>query len=151
MSNPVRLATCAIAVAGAAVLVTARQSTATAPIMTTRIEMSSPGQAGAAAHLVVLYNAPKDTAAFEQYYSTKHLPLLASKAKEIGFTSGVLVKFLPSADGKAPQFYRKAELTFSSLAALQKGLATPGFKAVAADIPNFATGGFTPSVGLETK
>jgi uncharacterized protein (TIGR02118 family) len=149
MSNPVRLAACALAVT-AAVLVTARQSTATAPMLTTLITTDG-APAGAAAHLVVLYNAPKDTAAFEQYYSSKHLPLLASKAKEIGFTSGVLVKFLPSADGKAPQFYRKAELTFSSLAALQKGLATPGFKAVAADIPNFATGGFTPSVGVETK
>jgi len=149
MSNPVRLVACALA-ATAAVLITARQSTATAPVLTTLITTDG-AQAGAPAHLVVLYNAPKDTAAFEQYYSSKHLPLLASKAKEIGFTSGVLVKFLPSADGKAPQFYRKAELTFASLAALQKGLATPGFKAVAADIPNFATGGFTPSVGVETK
>jgi uncharacterized protein (TIGR02118 family) len=103
------------------------------------------------AHLVVLYNAPKDPAAFEQYYSTSHLPLLAAHAKEIAFTNGVLVKFAPGADGKAPAYYRKAELTFASMDALKKGTATPGFQLVAADIPKFATGGFTVLVGEETK
>jgi uncharacterized protein (TIGR02118 family) len=103
------------------------------------------------AHLVVLYNAPKDPAAFEQYYSTKHLPLLAAHAKEIGFTNGVLVKFAPGADGKAPAYYRKAELTFASMDDLKKGTSTPGFKLIADDIPKFATGGFTVLTGVETK
>ena len=103
------------------------------------------------AHLVVLYNAPKDPVAFEKYYAASHLPLLASHAKEIAFTNGVLVKFEPGADGKAPAYYRKAELTFASMDALKKGTATPGFQAVAADIPKFATGGFTVLVGEETK
>jgi uncharacterized protein (TIGR02118 family) len=103
------------------------------------------------AHFVVLYNAPKDPVAFEKYYATSHLPLLASHAKEIGFTNGVLVKFAPGADGKPPAFYRKAELTFASMDALKKGTATPGFQAVGADIPKFATGGFTVLVGEETK
>jgi len=98
-----------------------------------------------AAHLVVLYNAPKDPAAFEKYYSETHLPLLAKHAKEIGFTSGVFVKF----DATAP-FYRKAELTFASRDALRKGTSTPGFKAVADDIPVFASGGFTALTGEET-
>lgn len=97
------------------------------------------------AHLVVLYNAPTDPAAFEKYYSEVHLPLLAKHAKEIGFTNGVLVKFV----GNAP-YYRKAELTFSSMDALKKGTSTPGFKAVADDIPKFASGGFTALTGVET-
>jgi uncharacterized protein (TIGR02118 family) len=98
-----------------------------------------------AAHIVVLYNAPKDPAAFEKYYSETHLPILAKHAKEIGFLSGVLVKFDPKS-----AYYRKAELTFASVDALKKGTSTPGFKAVADDIPKFATGGFTVLTGVET-
>jgi uncharacterized protein (TIGR02118 family) len=99
-----------------------------------------------AAHLVVLYNAPKDPAAFEKYYSENHIPLVNKHAKEIGFTSLVLVKF----DAKAP-FYRKGELTFTSMDALKKGTSTPGFKAVGDDIPVFASGGFSVLTGEETK
>lgn len=105
----------------------------------------------AAAHVVVLYNAPKDTAAFEKYYAQTHLPLLAANAKEIGFTKGVLVKFTSTLDGKPPTYYRKAELTFSSMAALKKGIATPGFKKVTDDLGNFATGGLVALMGEETK
>lgn len=107
--------------------------------------------AGTPAHFVVLYNWPKDTAAFEKYYATSHLPLLAANAKAIGYTNGVLVKFVPGADGKLPPFYRKAELTFASMDALKAGTSTPNFQKVANDIPNFATGGFSASVGVETK
>jgi uncharacterized protein (TIGR02118 family) len=98
-----------------------------------------------AAHLVVLYNAPKDPAAFEKYYADTHLPLLAKHAKEIGFTNDVFVKFAPNS-----AYYRKAELTFASMDALKKGTSTPGFKAVADDIPVFASGGFTALTGEET-
>ncbi|HWZ59007.1 MAG TPA: EthD family reductase [Gemmatimonadaceae bacterium] len=102
------------------------------------------------AHLVVTYNTPKDAAAFEKYYAEKHLPFLATKMAEIAPTSGVLVKF-SSTDGKAPALYRKAELTFASMDALKKGMATPGWQAVYADLPKFASGGFTVLVGEETK
>jgi uncharacterized protein (TIGR02118 family) len=118
-----------------------------------RIADAKPATAAAEApaHFVVLYNFPKDPAAFEAYYSSKHLPLLASHAAEIGFTKGELVKFSASADGGKPAFYRKAELTFASMAALKTGTATPGFKAVVADLPNFATGGEVVVIGSETK
>jgi uncharacterized protein (TIGR02118 family) len=107
--------------------------------------------ADAPAHFVVLYNFPKDPAAFESYYAAKHLPLLASHAAEIGYTKGELVKFSAAGDGGKPAFYRKAELTFASMAALQTGTATPGFKAVVADLANFATGGAVVVIGSETK
>ena len=107
--------------------------------------------AGPPAHFVVLYNWPKDTAAFEKYYSTSHLPTLAANAKAIGFTNGVLVKFTTTPDGKKPPYYRKAELTFASMDALKAGTSTPEFQKVAGDIPNFATGGFSASIGVETK
>jgi uncharacterized protein (TIGR02118 family) len=102
-------------------------------------------------HVVVLYNHPKDTAVFEQYYNGTHLPVLWKHEKEIAFESAVFVKFAPGADGKPPLYYRKAELTFASMDAFKKGTSTPGFQAVAADIPKFATGGFVVLTGEETK
>lgn len=101
--------------------------------------------------VTVLYNQPKDTAAFEKYYAEKHLPLFQSKAKEIGITKGILVKFLSNADGSKPSHYREAELWFASEAALKAGMATDGFKAVAGDLKNFSTGGQMVLVGQETR
>lgn len=100
--------------------------------------------------LVALYGQPKDTAAFEKYYAETHLPLLASHAKEIGFTRGELVKFSPS-DGKPAAFYREADVRWDSKEAREKGLASEGWKAVAADIPKFATGGVTVLLGTKTN
>src|SRR5216684_6931449 len=90
--------------------------------------------------VVVLYNQPKDTAAFEKYYAEKHVPLFASHAQEIGVTRVELVKFAATIDGQRPTLYRMADLRWESRAALERGIATPGFKAVAADLANFATG-----------
>jgi uncharacterized protein (TIGR02118 family) len=101
--------------------------------------------------VVVLYNWPKDTAAFEKYYSATHLPLVGAKAKEIGFSKAVLIKFLPNADGSKPAHYRMAQLWFPSEAALKAGMATPGFKDVAGDIPKFSTGGQIVLTGQETR
>lgn len=103
------------------------------------------------AHLVVLYNAPKDPAAFEKYYAEKHLPILHANANEIGHTKAEFVKFTTTLDGKAPPFYRKAELYFPSMDALKRGLATGGFKKVADDLGNFASGGLTALISDETN
>jgi uncharacterized protein (TIGR02118 family) len=101
--------------------------------------------------LIVLYNQPKDTAAFEKYYAETHGPLLASHAQEIGFTRAEFVRFSPSADGKPAPVYRQADLRWDSKEARDKGMATAGFKAVAGDIPNYATGGFTVLLGTKTN
>ena len=47
--------------------------------------------------------------------------------------------------------YRQAELYFPSMDALKKGTATPGFKKVAGDLGNFATGGLDALVAVETR
>jgi uncharacterized protein (TIGR02118 family) len=101
--------------------------------------------------VVVLYNQPKDTAAFEKYYAQTHLPLVGANQQEIGFTRAGLVRFPRNLDGTAPAIYRKAELWFDSEAALNKGIATPGFKKVADDLKNFATGGLSALVAVETN
>lgn len=105
---------------------------------TTAVEAATPGTA---AIVTVLYNAPKDTAAFERYYRTTHIPLVVANQKEIGFTRADLTRFTSTADGKKPTFYRQAELYFNSMDDLKKGIATSGFKKVADDLPRFATGG----------
>src|SRR5256885_14124615 len=48
--------------------------------------------------VIVLYNQPKDTAAFEKYYAEKHVPLFASHAQEIGVTATEPVKSAAGAD-----------------------------------------------------
>jgi len=101
--------------------------------------------------LIVQYNQPKDTAAFEKYYAEKHVPLFKSHAQEIGVTRVELVRFSPSADGKPAPLYREADLRWDSQEARDKGMATAGFKAVAGDLPVFATGGFTVLLGTKTN
>ncbi|HEV7703189.1 MAG TPA: EthD family reductase [Gemmatimonadaceae bacterium] len=101
--------------------------------------------------VVVLYNWPKDTAAFEKYYSANHIPLVGAKAKEIGFSKAVLIKFAPNADGSKPAHYRMAQLWWPSDAAMKAGMGTPGFKEVAGDIPKFSTGGQIILTGMETR
>ncbi len=109
---------------------------------------AAPGVSWAA---VVLYNQPKDTAAFEKYYAETHLPLLAAHAQEIGATRTDLIKFAPGADGKPAPFYREADVRWDSKEARDKGMASAGFQLVAGDIPKFATGGFTVLLGQKTN
>jgi uncharacterized protein (TIGR02118 family) len=107
--------------------------------------------AGPVAIVTVLYNPPKDTAAFEKYYRETHLPLVVANQKEIGFTRADLTKFTSTTDGKKPTYYRQAELYFNSMDDLKKGTATEGFKKVADDLKNFATGGLTGMVATTTN
>jgi uncharacterized protein (TIGR02118 family) len=106
---------------------------------------------GNGAIVTVIYKAPKDTAAFEKYYEESHLPLVTANKDDIGFERAELTKFESNLDGSPPARYRQAELYFASPEALKKGLATEGFKKVAGDLPNFATGGLDALVGVETK
>jgi uncharacterized protein (TIGR02118 family) len=112
---------------------------------------SAAAPAGPVAIATVLYNTPKDTAAFEKYYSETHLPLVTSGKNDIGFQRTEFTKFQSNLDGSAPDRYRQAELYFSSMDALKKGTATPAFKKVAGDLPKFASGGFDALIGVETK
>jgi uncharacterized protein (TIGR02118 family) len=94
--------------------------------------------------LTVLYGAPKDPAAFEQYYLGSHMPALY---KVKGIKRIELAKGLPGPDGKPPAYYRVTELWFSSMKKMQTVTATPEFQKVVADVPNFASGGATIVAG----
>jgi len=107
--------------------------------------------AGPGAIVTVIYHTPKDTAAFEKHYAATHVPLVVANQNEIGFKRADLTKFASNLDGKKPTFYRQAELYFDSMDDLQKGVATPGFKKVADDLPNFASGGLIGMVATTTN
>jgi uncharacterized protein (TIGR02118 family) len=106
---------------------------------------------GPAAIVTVIYNQPKDTAAFEKYYRDVHLPLVSANQQEIGFTRADLTKFTSNLDGKKPAYYRQAELYFPSLEAARKGMGTAGFKKIGDDFANFVTGGLTGLIAVETS
>jgi uncharacterized protein (TIGR02118 family) len=91
------------------------------------------------AHVLVLYNAPADPAAFDRYYHEPHIPL----ARKIpGLRSGVISSGpVQAIGGTAP--YLVVILRFDSLADLKAALASPEGQAAAADLSNFATGGAT--------
>jgi uncharacterized protein (TIGR02118 family) len=90
--------------------------------------------------VTVLYGAPKDPAAFEEYYAKSHMPMVYAVK---GIARVELAKPLPGPDGKAPPFYRITELWFDSMPAMQDVMAQPEWKKIVADVPNFATGGAT--------
>ena len=88
--------------------------------------------------LTVLYNHPKDPAAFENYYVQTHMPL----AQQVqGVRRIELSKVTGSPDGSPAAFYRTADLYFDNAAHLQQVMATPAMQKTVADLGNFATGG----------
>jgi uncharacterized protein (TIGR02118 family) len=99
--------------------------------------------------VTVIYEHPKDHAAFEKYYADTHLPLVTAGQQEIGFQRADLTKFESNLDGSAAAKYRQAELCFPSMDALKKGTATAAFKKVGDDLGNFASGGLTALIGVQ--
>jgi uncharacterized protein (TIGR02118 family) len=90
--------------------------------------------------LTLLYNHPKDPAAFEKYYAQTHMPL----AKQVqGVQRMELAKVTGSPDGKPPAYYRTADIYFDDAARLQQVMASPAMQKAVGDLPNFATGGVT--------
>lgn len=113
------------------------------------VEAGDPDNAPCPALVTVIYNTPRDTAAFERYYSATHLPIVSAGKQEIEFVRADLTKFVSNLDGSAPAKYRQAELCFPSMDGLKKGTATPAFKKVGDDFPNFVTNGLTALIGVQ--
>lgn len=90
--------------------------------------------------LLVLYNEPKDPAHFKKYYVETHVPLVHKipgiKNPRYGFD----VKAM--GPGEAPYFC-VFEADFESEAAMTSGFGSKEGRAVAADVPNYASGGVT--------
>lgn len=94
--------------------------------------------------LTVLYGHPKNAEAFENYYKEKHLPLAATME---GLSKMELTKFLGTPDGQKAEYYRMAELYFTSPEQMQETMSSPEGQATTDDLSNFATGGVTVILG----
>ncbi len=90
------------------------------------------------AKLIALYKKPADTAAFDAYYFSKHVPT----AKKIAGLRRYEVSVGPVAtlQGDSP-YHLVATLSFDSMSAIQQALASPEGIATAADLANFAQAG----------
>jgi uncharacterized protein (TIGR02118 family) len=93
----------------------------------------------AMAKVLVLYNAPSDTAAFDSYYQTTHIPIAKKLPGLLSYTVNVEAPRMIA--GTAPHLI--AELEFASMAAIDAALASPEGQATAADLANFAQAGVT--------
>lgn len=67
--------------------------------------------------VTVLYGHPKDTQAFEKYYSGTHLPLVT---KIQGILKAEYTSFLSNPDGSPAAYYRMAELYFAGPVEMQE-------------------------------
>jgi uncharacterized protein (TIGR02118 family) len=94
----------------------------------------------AGAKLFVCSPHPKDTVAFEKAYAEEHVPLAGPILARAGAQKAVLTRLSDSPQGK-PQFYRIAEIHFSSVEGLQEALASPDVQKAVADANRISTGG----------
>ena len=99
------------------------------------------------AKLFAIYQQPKDPAAFDSYYFSKHVPLAKSipGLKSYEVTRGDVM-------GMAGKHgvYLVAVLEFESMAAIGAAMSSPQGQATAADLANFATAGVDVMMG-ETR
>ena len=87
----------------------------------------------------IIYNPPTDPAEFDEYYATKHLPLVRQVPGVVQFAAGKC----ETLDGTSPAAYALAELFFDSKDAAAQALSSPAGQTAAGDLANFATGGVT--------
>ena len=73
----------------------------------------------------------------EEYYMTKHMPMVGEKLSAYGLTGWSIDKGLAGgAPGSAPKHLFQAHLHFKDLAGFQAGMAAVGAP-VMADVPNY--------------
>jgi uncharacterized protein (TIGR02118 family) len=88
--------------------------------------------------LTVVYDNPKDPAAFEQHYTSVHVPL-AQKVPNV--RRAELAKVFPKEDGSPTPAYRTADLYFDSYDDACAAVATPEGQAAIKDAVQIGTGG----------
>lgn len=93
-----------------------------------------------AVKFVVLYNAPSDAAAFDDHYTSTHVPIVEKMPGLRRFEHGHV---RPGADGEAPPYYYMAELEFDDAEAFGAAMGSPEGQAAGADVETFASGGAT--------
>ncbi len=94
-----------------------------------------------AAKLLMLYNHPTDTVAFDTHYAEMHTPI----AKTIPHMRSFIVSTgaIVAPGGSRSPYHQIAELTFGSMADLQAGMSSSAGRTTAGDLRNFADAGAT--------
>jgi uncharacterized protein (TIGR02118 family) len=90
-------------------------------------------------NVLTLFGMPVDGAAFDEYFATKHRPLLLQVPN---VDQLVINRIAGAASGESP-FFLIVELRFPSEKAMQEGLNSEAGQAMARDYGNFASGGVT--------
>jgi uncharacterized protein (TIGR02118 family) len=92
------------------------------------------------AKLLVMYNQPADSTAFDEYYTSTHTPLAKKlpNLRDFKVSKGQI----NTPEGQAP-YHRIAELTFDTMADLQAAVSSTEGEAAVADFANFASAGVT--------
>jgi uncharacterized protein (TIGR02118 family) len=117
-----------------------RRTSILAALTLTTVAEGTSAQTAGGIKVTVLYGHPKRPEDFEKYYFGTHMPLvLRAKGGKRTETS----KCPPAADGSPAPYYRIFEIWFDSEADMAAITATPEWKKVVADVPNYATGGIT--------
>lgn len=88
--------------------------------------------------LTVVYDNPTDPAAFEEHYTSQHLPL-AGKVPNVQRAESA--KVFPKEDGSETPAYRTADLYFADYDAACQALATDEGQALLSDAQQLGTGG----------
>lgn len=90
--------------------------------------------------VTVLYGHPKNPAEFDRYYHEVHIPVARRMNGLKGWTIGKCQSAVP---GQTAPYYMIVGLYADTRADLEAILASPEGQATIADVPNFATGGYT--------
>lgn len=90
-------------------------------------------------HVSVCYSQPTDSAAFDDYYTNTHAPLVLKVPGLVSFTTN---KCAPLGRGEPP-YYMVAQLGFDTAETMQTALISAEMAAASSDVPNFASGGAT--------
>jgi uncharacterized protein (TIGR02118 family) len=89
--------------------------------------------------LIVLYNSPDDTDAFDAHYRDVHTPIVARYPN----LRDVRLSKLAGVAGRKPAHYLMAEMIFDSAADLDEALGSEAGAESARDLRNFAGAGVT--------
>src|ERR1700681_139618 len=89
--------------------------------------------------VLALYPPPKDPAHFKRYYEETHLPL----AMQLPGLVSSRYSFSPEGVGNPSPYFCVWEGAFADEAAMGAAMQSPIGQKVAADVPNYASGGVT--------
>ena len=93
--------------------------------------------------ITVLYSQPKNSQDFDKYYFSKHMPMVYALNR---LKKAEVARAQPAPDGSPPPYYIVTELWFESPEVFKSVAATPEWKAIVADVANFAPQGTSTAI-----